>query len=216
MTGWNRGRRSQVAIAFSDEDGVFELYEAERTVHASFYVGAIVRPLSPETEKSSLLLASILANGRAQALLPLHALGSFFPLIPARLGRNTALDTAITCLCSIYHRFLSGKSTLTSEITVGNYVKSLAALQNCVSDPGLRYQSETLCASILVQLCELMTSKHTGRWTVLLRGSGLLFKGSDPDRFASGFDRKLLESQRAMLVSQLRSVPKVTNSCLLP
>jgi hypothetical protein len=178
------------------------MYEAERMEHASLYVGVIFRSISSETEKISLVLASIVANDRAQVLLPLHALGSFFPLIPARLGRNSALDTTVTCLCSIYHRFLKGESTLASKVTLGNYVNSLAALQRCVSDPGFRYQSETLCASILVQLCELMTSKNTGRWNNLSRGCELLFKESDPDRFASGFDRTLLESQRAMFVSR--------------
>jgi hypothetical protein len=197
---YGRDRRSQATVPFSGGDE-FETYEAERMEHASIHVGVIFWSFSSEADKSSLMLASILANGRAQALLPLEALGSFFPSIPARLGRNSALDTAITCLCSIYHHFLSGESTLASTATIGKYVNSLAALQNCVRNPGLRCQSETLCASILVQMCELMTSKDTGRWNNLSRGCELLFKESDPDRFASGFDRALLDSQRAMFVS---------------
>lgn len=111
-------------------------------------------PLSSGADRNASVFISILTNSKAQNLLSLQALGSFFPAIPARLGQNRALDAAIACLCSIYIDCLNSGST-PSRTTINGYVTSLDALQTCVKDPTLRPQSETMCASIIVQMCEV-------------------------------------------------------------
>ena len=84
------------------------------------------------------------------ALIPLWLVGSFFQHVPARIGRNVALDAAVSCLCDIYcspYKF--------NVDTYQKYVRAISSLRSCLSDTSLRIESETLCASILLQMCEV-------------------------------------------------------------
>ena len=83
-------------------------------------------------------------------LIPLWLVGSFFQYIPARIGRNAALDAAVSCLCDIYcspYNFPVG--------IYQKYGKAISSLRGCLSDTSLQMESETLCASILLQMCEV-------------------------------------------------------------
>lgn len=86
-------------------------------------------------------------------LIPLWLVGSFFQYVPARMGRNTALDAAVSCLCDIYcspHYFPAS--------IYHSYAQALSSLRGCLSDTSLQMESETLCASILLQMCEVSLS----------------------------------------------------------
>lgn len=83
-------------------------------------------------------------------LVPLWLVGSFFQFVPARMGRNAALDDAVSCLCGIYR----SPYNLYAGI-YQSYVKALSSLRGCLTDASLRMESETLCASILLQMCEV-------------------------------------------------------------
>jgi hypothetical protein len=86
--------------------------------------------------------------------IPLRLVGSFFEFIPARLGRNAALDDAVSCVCAIY----CGTPSISYNSDKGicqSYVRALSSLRCCLGDASLRMESETLCASILLQMCEV-------------------------------------------------------------
>ena len=88
------------------------------------------------------------------ALIPLRLVGSFFDFIPARLGCNAALDDAVSCLCAIY----SGPPSSPYYFHKGiyqSYVRALSSFRGYLGDTTLRLESETLCASILLQMCEV-------------------------------------------------------------
>lgn len=91
--------------------------------------------------------------------VPLRLVGSFFEFIPARLGRNAALDDAVSCLCEIYCGTPSAPYNLHRGI-YQSYVRALSSLRGCLSDTSFRMESETLCASILLQMCEVSLSTH--------------------------------------------------------
>lgn len=129
-------------------------YKAQRLGNAVCHAG-IFWPLNSETDRHAALFVSLIGNDRAQSLFPLQAVGSFLPSIPARLGRNAALDATIASLCSIYVDFLTGKKTVGSNATVQKYIAALRALQDCIDDACLRLQSETICAAIIIQMCEV-------------------------------------------------------------
>ncbi|KAB5578873.1 hypothetical protein GE09DRAFT_562855 [Coniochaeta sp. 2T2.1] len=181
-------------------DRRLELYESESHGGAVSHIG-IFWPLTSEAGRHAALFISIIDNDKAQTLLPLKAVGSFLPSIPIRLGRNAALDAVTASLCSIYVDYLTVKSAR-SRATIQKYISSLRTLQDCIRDPELRSQSETICASIIIQMCELMISPDSGRWSGLNRGCALLIKDCDPKRFATGFDRDLLDSQRTHFLTQ--------------
>jgi len=90
-------------------------------------------------------------------LIPFSLVGSYLEFIPTRTSRNAALDDAVSCLCSIYSRNLTTPYGYQRDIYKA-YSKALASLRTCLGDMVLRMESETLCASILLQLCEVSTS----------------------------------------------------------
>jgi hypothetical protein len=93
------------------------------------------------------------SNNIKGALIPLRLVGSFLEFIPARLGRNAALDDAVSCLRAIYRGPPSIPYNIHRTIRQ-SYVKALS-LRGCLNDSSLRMESETLCSSILLQLCEV-------------------------------------------------------------
>ena len=110
-------------------------------------------PQFSSAEKTRAMLVHILVDPNCQSVFSPQVVGTFLPLLPPRLGYNTALDAAISCLCSMYRDFLvSGR---TSFGTTRKYVATLGALQKCVADPSQRTKSETICASLIVQICEV-------------------------------------------------------------
>ena len=150
-------------------------------------------------------------------LIPLWLVGSFFQFVPARMGRSVALDDAVSCLCAIY----SSPYTVHAGIYQG-YAKALSSLRGCLSDVSLRMKSETLCASILLQMCEvslvhlnihhvklranttdpvkLVVSSDRGQWSHLAHGTTVLLYSRGVHQYTSAFDHSMLESQLSVIV----------------
>ena len=87
-------------------------------------------------------------------LMPLSLLGSFIRLIPARLGRNEALDNSASCICSIYYYAPSLDQSGVGKI-YHNYSVALTSLRQFLDIDDIKMEPETLCASILLQACEV-------------------------------------------------------------
>ncbi|TGO37641.1 hypothetical protein BHYA_0092g00240 [Botrytis hyacinthi] len=134
-------------------------------------------------------------------LLPLWLIGSFFQYIPGRLGYNIALDDAITCICSLYCDGSSNEYTKSKAI-YRSYIQALSSLQKCLVEERLRFQSETLCASLLLQMCELVVNVDKAKWIDLARGTSQLIKARGVGRYKDPFDLGMLESQLSYIVIQ--------------
>ncbi|KAE8153459.1 hypothetical protein BDV25DRAFT_149523 [Aspergillus avenaceus] len=163
--------------------------------------GLILWPLISVQDHHAANLVELLENPRSQGVFPLTAHGSFYHLIPGRLGQNDALDSAIACLCGIYRDLLAGNRQTTAK-TMRQYSKSLRGLRLYLDDPDRCFQSETICAAIVLQLCELMTNSENGQWNQLSHGTKALIQNSDVRRFQHPFERGMLESQRAFFILQ--------------
>jgi hypothetical protein len=98
-------------------------------------------------------------------LIPLRLVGSFFDFIPARIGRNAALDAAVSCLCAIYCGIPSAPYN-SNRIIYQSYVRALSSLRCCLNDASFQMESETLCASILLHMCEVSFSmnQNESKW----------------------------------------------------
>jgi hypothetical protein len=107
-----------------------------------------------ETNRLGSALVYCLDSPVKGTLVPLRIVGSFFEFVPARLGRNAALDDAVSCLSAIYCGAPSTPYSFHKGI-YQSYVKALSSLRTCLSDNSLRMESETLCASVLLQMCEV-------------------------------------------------------------
>ena len=139
-------------ILLAGTDG-YETHEVPGATRSKFRV-RVFWPLTAESDKLGARFCRLLTNRMSQSYLPLQAWGNFFQFIPGRLGHNDSLDTAVFCLYMIFdHRLCGNPGAPATEIA--QYVQSLQALQTCVGDPQLRRDPETLCASLIVQLCEV-------------------------------------------------------------
>lgn len=139
---------------FKNEPGdKFPLYEEYQAGSATFRV-KISCSLFSENDRNATILVYFLEDSRSQLILPLRSQGSFYHYIPALLGNNPALDDAVLCLCGIYMDLLKNRAT-NMECSLLRYTKSLNTLCACVKDAEIQYKSETICASIILQICEV-------------------------------------------------------------
>ena len=107
-----------------------------------------------DQDRNAAIFSYILDHGKHQALFPLSSHGDFYKFIPSRLGMNPALDMSISCLCTIYTDTLSTSSP-TSKDSIRSYARALSTLRACLETERVRTESETICASIILQLCEV-------------------------------------------------------------
>ncbi|KAF5856119.1 hypothetical protein ETB97_007859 [Aspergillus alliaceus] len=169
--------------------------------HAIGFRGWIPWPLISAQEHDGTNLVYILDDPGSQGVFPLTSHGNFYRYIPSRLGGNIALDSAVSCLCTVYTDLSAGWGGI-SERAWRTYARSLGALRLCLGDPERCFQSETICASIVLQLCELLTNADNGRWNQLSHGTKALIQRCDVARFRQPFERAMLESQRAFFIIQ--------------
>ncbi|KIY02498.1 uncharacterized protein Z520_00963 [Fonsecaea multimorphosa CBS 102226] len=150
-------------------------------------------------------LCYILDEPQNRHAFPIKSHGRFYAMIPARLGRNTALDDAASCLCGIYVDSLRSTQP-PSEECLRLYARSLRSLRKSLDIQHTRAQAETICASIIMQGCELVLDDDGGRWRQLCMGTKLLMQEYGPERFTEPFERAMLEAQRAWFILQDASI----------
>ena len=203
-------------------DGAVEVWKISHSTHVSKNStneqrAALEVPRYLESNPLGSSLVYCLESKVNGALIPLWLVGSFFQFVPARMGRSVALDDAVSCLCGIY----SSPYSFHASIYKG-YAKALSSLRGCLSDDSLRMNSETLCASILLQMCEvsfvhliihqvkmranttdpvkLVVSADRGQWSHLAHGTTVLLRSRGVHQYTSAFDHSMLESQLSVIV----------------
>ena len=199
-------------------DGAVEVWKISHSTHVSKNStnrqrAALEVPRYLESNPLGSSLVYCLESKVNGTLIPLWLVGSFFQFVPARMGRNVALDDAVSCLCGIY----SSPYSFDVGIYQG-YAKALSSLRGCLSDDSLRMKSETLCASILLQMCEvsivhltemranitdpskLVVSADSGQWSNLAHGTTVLLRSRGVHQYTGAFDHSMLESQLSVIV----------------
>lgn len=112
----------------------------------------------PSNELSSLTLAFI-SNISWSIDISHHLVGTFGAFlmeIPKRLGMNEALDAAADLLMTSYMRYCAGNRSADSEILVKNS-RALRALGENLDNPVYAHSSETLCATMVMSICQVDT-----------------------------------------------------------
>ncbi|KNG84011.1 hypothetical protein ANOM_007782 [Aspergillus nomiae NRRL 13137] len=184
-----------------DETVALSRSAGNHTYHTIRSYEWICWPLISGQDHDAANLVYIMQDSMSQMIFPLNSHGSFYQYIPGRLGRNAALDSAIACLCTVYADILAANGAISKDAW-RKYAQSTGALRLCLDDPGRCLQSETVCASIVLQLCELLTNADNGRWNQLSHGTKALIANCDIRRFQQPFERAMLESQRAFFIVQ--------------
>ena len=203
-------------------DGVVEVWKISQYPHVpkkstNKQRAALEVPRYLESNPLGSSLVYCLESKVNGSLIPLWLVGSFFQFVPARMGRSVALDDAVSCLCGIY----SSPYSFHAGIYQG-YAKALSSLRRCLSDDSLRMTSETLCASILLQMCEvssvhltvhqvemradttdpvkLVVSADRAQWSNLAYGTTVLLRSRGVHQYTGAFDHSMLESQLSVIV----------------
>ena len=73
--------------------------------------------------------------------------------IPRRMNENEALDAAVNALVCSHSNFCARKAV--SVETLSSYSHALRSLRHCLDDPGKASQTETLCAVMLLLICQV-------------------------------------------------------------
>jgi hypothetical protein len=83
--------------------------------------------------------------------------GPFIQEVPARIGHNAALDSAVAVLVNV-HTALVYKKTADEIVSPELYIRAIKTLQSCLEDPQLGMSPNTLCASVLLGLVEVSSA----------------------------------------------------------
>lgn len=112
----------------------------------------------PENEQTSLIANFVqhVAFDRATDLRYslTWAYGDFMLEIPRRLGTSPALDAAAETLLSCHARYISSQRLATPD-EYSKYSRGLRALRNTLDDPVESRSPSTLCAVMLLMICQV-------------------------------------------------------------
>ena len=131
-----------------------DAHEILASKHGMLRIDVSWPPSATSGERIGSMLCHILTDPKSQRVFQLQSLSNFFQFVPSRLGHNAALDASISCLCSIFTNLLN-ESTTISKTTFKHYGRSIRALQSCLRHEDTRSDPNTICASIILQLCEV-------------------------------------------------------------
>ena len=82
------------------------------------------------------------------------AFGNFIQEVPRRLGKNAALDAAATSLALSHVRYSTGRRDAAPE-ELKAYINALKVLRNCLDDPEVARDVNTLCAVMLLLFAQV-------------------------------------------------------------
>jgi hypothetical protein len=79
--------------------------------------------------------------------------GLYLHEVPRRLGYNDALDTSVAALTAAHSDVVLGRKPSVKALT--EYTRALRTLNNYLNDPAKARASETLCAVMLLLVCQV-------------------------------------------------------------
>ncbi|KAI6810199.1 hypothetical protein KC332_g9890 [Hortaea werneckii] len=124
--------------------------------------------------------------------------GAFLEEIPQRLGMNEALDTAVAALVSA-HSNVCCKREATPQ-TLVKYSLALDALKSILDSPHEASSSETLCAIMVLLICQNFIGIPAGQWTGHCEGAAHMLRARGFQKPLDRFESMLLMSARGSLV----------------
>lgn len=83
-----------------------------------------------------------------------YAYGGFLLMVPRHLGINEALDASAEAVINAYTHFCRGGKVAAPD-TLMLYSRGLKALRSCLDDPVKACATETLCAIMLLMICQV-------------------------------------------------------------
>ncbi|KFZ20753.1 hypothetical protein V502_03004 [Pseudogymnoascus sp. VKM F-4520 (FW-2644)] len=193
------GTRNSIAIPHRTKGfASFNIMDAAKTV--------------PYTPSSALTLTTdefigTMTTSTAVRFNLVYWYGEFLKDIPARLGRNEALDSSVKALTAAHSSYcLQHRAT---PDTLVKYSAALRTLRFYLEDPVKTCSSETLCAVMLLLICQGFLGMTDMGWTGHCEGAALILKARrnyDPN---DEFESKIHLSLRAPVIFEGLFNPRI-------
>ena len=174
------------------------------------------------SNETTLLVNALIAKLKASDDLRYNlswTYGGFIEDIPRRIGTNQALDAAVAALVTAHSHLGSHQGTFATCQSLVKYSHALKTLRACLDDPVTARKAETLCAVMILLICQVSDPHHTtnrfshkvqsfigtyaGRWTGHCEGAAQMLKARGYYDTRDDFERILLLSLRGPVVRQL-------------
>ncbi|KAF2835758.1 hypothetical protein M501DRAFT_941160 [Patellaria atrata CBS 101060] len=116
---------------------------------------------------------TLLANALIEKLTPSEDLryqlawtfGDLLAHIPRRIGSNQALDASVAALIAAHSHFSTPLDCSATYKSLVTYSHALKALRACLDNPVTALESNTVCAVMLLLICQSFNGPHQGMWT---------------------------------------------------
>lgn len=144
------------------------------------------------------------------------AYGGFIEDIPRRIGTNEALDSAVAALVSSHSYLGSHRGTDSFNPIEGltKYSRALKTLRINLNDPAIACKAETLCAVMLLLICQSFLGTYVGYCSSHGEGAAQILKVRAYYNTQDEFERKLLLTLRgpvlfeALINTRISFTPK--------
>ncbi|KAE8444367.1 hypothetical protein EG329_000567 [Mollisiaceae sp. DMI_Dod_QoI] len=171
------------------------------------------RPRTPSNE-TTVLTNALVTKLKALDDIRYHlswTYGGFIDDIPRRIGTNEALDAAVAALVSA-HSTLASRRVTDGQVSFGSLAKysyALKTLRLYLNDRSRARKAETLCAVMLLLICQSFLGTHTGCRSAHGEGAAQIIKARSYYDTQDEFECKLLLSLRGPVLFEALINPKI-------
>lgn len=132
------------------------------------------------------------------------AYGRFIDEVPKRLGHNEALDSAVRAVTCAHSDMCSHRRAGTDSLM--KYNKAISSLRTSLDDPVEARSVETLCAVLVLLMCQALNGLDREHWFAHCKGAGQILRARGCHDPNDHFERKLYEAlQGQMFISVIFS-----------
>ncbi|RDW80927.1 hypothetical protein BP5796_05625 [Coleophoma crateriformis] len=135
--------------------------------------------------------------------------GDYLGDIPKRLGTNEALDTAVAALISAHSCLGPRPGKFATPESIQKYGHALMALRILLDNPVRAREPETLCAVMLLMICQSFIGVHRGRLAGHGEGAAQILKARAFFRTQDLFERKLIFTLRGPVLFEALINPRI-------
>ena len=137
------------------------------------------------------------SNSACSVYLPTNPYLSY---LPSRIGKSTALDDAIKCVCVARLPGASDTGFTDYHPAQPEYTKALRSLAGALGEVSSFFATETLAAVVLLQMFEQFVNKNSSIWIQHAGGALRLIEARGPHLFKGDLERAILDSQMGRIM----------------
>ncbi|QPC76888.1 hypothetical protein HYE68_007640 [Fusarium pseudograminearum] len=134
--------------------------------------------------------------------------GDFLRHIPARLGRNEALDASADALATTFSTLHMPQGYQTID-ALTKYGRAINSLRLCLDNPAKARMPETMCAVYLIMICQGWLGRDDDPCTSHGQGLAYLLKAAARENWKAGFETDMVLTFCVPVIIESISNPKV-------